>query len=239
MFLLRLSITIGLLLGLLYAQDEEFNIRDFIINHSELSDAGLLKQLEKNLSELDTDESDHFVGVALNSSPDKAFSIIMFQRESCGAYCNPYNEALIRFQQGDSLYYSDWAEGGWSNMNIDSVFLIDKKQSLYLILGEQWGRPRGIEGTTCKYAYLLQHKDSDLEQIWEHTACTSNLAYDEEDARQLCDLIYEPQSQVVNYTFRNYEEGEEGIIYFEESGTFVFNKDKGVFEEKIFCRRVD
>ncbi|MEZ4684581.1 MAG: hypothetical protein R3B47_00485 [Bacteroidia bacterium] len=210
-----------------------------MIDHEDLPDTMLVRQLNEKLEALNfDDEGMQFTGLTLHPAPDGRFSIFNLSWESCGAYCNPWNELLVRFENGDKRDYTNWEDvAEWQMLAIDSILLLDKDSSLYLIMGNSWGRPRGIEGVYSVDFCMVKLDDNYLDLRWGHSATDSNMAHDEENESEPgAEMIFHHADSSISYRSAGYQESDPWT-YTRESGRFKFDSQTRTFVETEYMER--
>ena len=209
---MKLYLILLLLSTFAFAQGEDFDFDhvDFLKANQSLPDSALMAQAIDSLNAHYEEEGFDYLHGSTNRSPDGAFTLYTFHGIGCGAYCNPFAEAVAKIKTTEGDVYFGPFEDEWVNMAIDSIISIDKARGYYLILGESGGKPRGIESVSCRNACLVQLYPKKLSQVWGISSCTSNFAYEEEqDGPWLYELNYNTQTKIITYAFRWYEEDEE------------------------------
>jgi hypothetical protein len=231
---LFLGFAISFLLSLpLWAQEVDPDFRQYIIDHQDLPDDQLAQKVTERMETVrEEDVGMRPVGMTINRSPDNRFAIFNFLWESCGAYCNPYNEVLVRYSNEDTTVFSDWLESeDWQVLSVDSIIIMDPERALYLLAGSAWGRPRGVEGISSIAFHLLQLQGYSLSQIWSHTSFDSNLAYeDEEDSVDGLEFIFHASDSTISYRERGYEEADPWI-FTRQHGRYKYDPNEGTFFE--------
>ena len=88
-------------------------------------------------------------------SPDGRFTILVYEGEGCGAYCNPIWESFIVFEVGGGLVSK--------RMNFNTISeIVDMKDGNYLILETSYGWPASTYSVDCGFASLITFEDTNV-----------------------------------------------------------------------------
>jgi hypothetical protein len=173
-------------------------------------------------------------------SPDNRFKIITTIGESCGAYCNPYNMSWIYLSSKKGKLIEKALEF------IDPVSAIQilsktsaragtdgKTYTDYLILTNNWARPRGFEaGQTWGFHQLRVQGDSiqfilpvsiDAEEKSTRFYSTDVLCTETETAS----LVYDGKTKTIHVST---------YVYVDEEGKCRFTKRKFAYKKGVFVK---
>ncbi len=173
-------------------------------------------------------------------APDSAFKIFVVAGESCGAYCNPFWETWLHFNDGSGMVIT---KAGFENVT-SIKFLPDGK---YLVQEDSWGRsgPRGIEqiclttlsvnGHEIKYFPFPSIPSQEEESYTDPqgTFCV----YQTSDAETNLIADYDPKIFHLDYqyTFTNWgDETDDSLTVY--SGYFIYKEGIFIHEQETVKR---
>lgn len=203
---------------------EEFSDHSFNAHYSD-------KELDSLLAEYGTSVS----GGKFIYAPDSTFKIFVVEGESCGAYCNPFWETWLHFNDGSGMVIT---KAGFENVSSIEV-LSDGK---YLVWENTWGRsgPRGIEQICVTHLSVKGHelnyyKFPSIPSQGEDVSTDpqgSFCVYQTSDAETNLIVNYDPDNSHLDYQYTYTSWGDEKddslTVY---SGYFVYKQ--GLFVHEI------
>ncbi|MCB0760933.1 MAG: hypothetical protein KDC12_05370 [Flavobacteriales bacterium] len=195
---------------------------EFIEQHyTRISDSVLVSMALDSLRGCVTEEEGmHWDHAHHLYSPDSLWTVYQFAGESCGAYCNPFYENVIRLPNtvsGKNEFIEDWAV---FDFHLDSIIVLVPFQT-YLVLGTSGGRPRSFEAVWGSEARVIDLA-GDIDISWSFSSTTSSLIPTD---HPLCDLHYNRDTRLLTYRYDGYDWDEEGEVlhFFRAEGTWCFD----------------
>lgn len=164
-------------------------------------------------------------------APDSSFKIFVVYGESCGAYCNPYDQSWIHFNDESQLVINHADFGG---TNIEIYLIPDGK---YLVIESYWGRPAGYYSITGHAARVISFQDHKM--VTHPVFESDEEANDKLGYRQYQEHVID-STEYLNYNIQtkqlSYQYGHDESVDFEGGKAYTvkgfFQFENGVFVEK-------
>lgn len=162
-------------------------------------------------------------------SPDKRFKILVSVGESCGAYCNPYNESTLYFASKKNTTPQK-IDLRFDPVKEIHILATTKTYTDYLVITHNWARPRGIESGLTWNFHLLRFENDSIREIPLSGAPGMDDISSFYSIEVICKkkekegLWFDGKKKSISYAFYSYDEAENKCKY--TTGKYVYSKGK-------------